>query len=118
MESKQILENGEYGDQVYESCSQPEGYDLCGVEWPFPRGCLRPLKDTDIYFIICNSSKTSCEAITKIMLQLGVTTAWGIVLKSYSMRVENINALHLEIHNGPISKLRTGRHEETPVYDL
>lgn len=65
LESKQILENGGYRHQVCETCSQPEGCDLFGGSMTFYRGCLRSSENTDIYFMIHNSSKSSYEVTTK-----------------------------------------------------
>ena len=61
------------------------------TEWPFHRNCLRPPENTDIYVTIHNSSKKkySYEVAMKIVLWLGVSTAWS-VLKGRSIRkVEN-----------------------------
>lgn len=40
-------------------------------------------RNTDIYFMIHNSSKTSYKVATKTMLQLGVPATQGALLKSH-----------------------------------
>lgn len=41
---------------AYASGSQPVGHNPLGVEHPFHRGHLQPLRNTNIYIMIHNSS--------------------------------------------------------------
>ena len=47
-----------------------------GVTWPYYKAGI-----SDIFFVIRNSSKMSCEIARKLIMWLRFTTTWGTVLK-------------------------------------
>lgn len=57
------------------------------IKWPFLRGCLRPLENTESYIMIHNSrvlQQWSSSNENKFMV--GVPTTWGPTVKGHDIR--------------------------------